>query len=44
MDKENLNNKEPISFDQFKEDPQIRFKALHNQFIASALAVKKDVK
>lgn len=41
IDKDNLNSKEPITFDQFKDDPQIRFEALHNQFIASALAVKK---
>lgn len=38
---EDLNRTEPCKFDELKDDPQKRFEALHNQFVASALAVKK---
>ncbi|GEA30895.1 glycoside hydrolase family 1 protein [Clostridium diolis] len=38
---EDLNRTEPCKIDELKDNPQKRFEALHNQFVASALAVKK---
>ncbi|MCD7948798.1 MAG: family 1 glycosylhydrolase [Erysipelotrichaceae bacterium] len=40
IDRDLLNATEPITFDKFKYDSQLRFEALHNEFVASALAVK----
>ncbi|MCD7839998.1 MAG: family 1 glycosylhydrolase [Erysipelotrichaceae bacterium] len=40
IDRDLLNGTEPITFDKFTDDPQVRFEALHNEFVASALAVK----
>ncbi len=40
IDRDLLNATEPITFDKFTYDPQKRFEALHNEFVASALAVK----
>lgn len=39
IDRKLLEEKDPITFDKFTDNPQIRFNALHNQFVASALAV-----
>lgn len=38
---EDLNRTEPCKMDELKDNPQKRYEALHNQFVASALAVKK---
>ncbi|MDD6348629.1 glycoside hydrolase family 1 protein [Intestinibaculum porci] len=36
---EDLASEEPIPLNQLKDDPQKRFEGLHNEFVASALAV-----
>ena len=40
IDRNALNSEVPVTFDQFEFDNQTVFEALHNQFVASALAVK----
>ncbi len=37
---EDLERAEPIPLDELRDDPQERYQALHNQFVASALAVQ----
>jgi 6-phospho-beta-glucosidase len=39
IDRKLLEETEPITFDKFTYDDQTRWEALHNQFVASALAV-----
>ena len=39
MTKEDLQRTEPCTFDELKDNPQQRYTALHNEFVASALAV-----
>ncbi|MCF0259972.1 MAG: family 1 glycosylhydrolase [Erysipelotrichaceae bacterium] len=39
IDRDALESEEPVTFDKLKDDPQGRFEALNNEFVASALAV-----
>lgn len=39
MDKEDLKRTKPCTFDKLKDNPQHRYAALHNEFVASAKAV-----
>lgn len=39
IDRKLLSEKSPITFDKFTDNPQVRFNALHNQFVASAMTV-----
>jgi 6-phospho-beta-glucosidase len=39
MEKEDIESKEPIKLGDLKDDPQKKFTALHNEFVASAKAV-----
>lgn len=40
MEEEDINATEPIKLSDLKSDRQRTFEALHNEFVASALAVK----
>ena len=40
IDHKLLDSPDPVTFDKFTDDPQTRWEALHNEFVASALAVK----
>ncbi|MEX2803793.1 glycoside hydrolase family 1 protein [Streptococcus sp. H31] len=40
MQDEDINSETPIPLSDLKDNPQMRFEALHNQFVASALAVQ----
>ena len=40
MDKDDINAKDPILLTELKKNPQRTFQALHNEFVASAKAVK----
>lgn len=44
VDPEDLTRKEPVPVDDLIDDPQKRFEAVHNEFLASALAVKEGLK
>lgn len=41
MDEEDIKATEPIKLSDLKGDPQAMFEALHNEFVASAIAVQK---
>ncbi|MCF0245586.1 MAG: family 1 glycosylhydrolase [Ileibacterium sp.] len=39
IDRDALKSEDPVTFDKLKDDPQGRFEALNNEFVASALTV-----
>ncbi|OOM15949.1 hypothetical protein [Clostridium saccharobutylicum] len=41
MSQEDLQRTKPCTFDELKDNPEHRYIALHNEFVASALAVIK---
>lgn len=41
LSREDLKRKKPCRLSELIDEPQIRYEALHNQFVASALVVKK---
>lgn len=41
VDETDLNRQQPTPINELVDDPQKRYQALHNQFVASALAVQK---
>jgi 6-phospho-beta-glucosidase len=40
MDERDIHTTKPVPFSELRHDPQRTFRALHNEFVASALAVK----